>query len=174
MLLDRMTDGVHQMRLAKTYTAIDKQRIVGLSRRLRRSFGRSMCKLVAGTDDKFLERVFWIQRIFDRLNVDKIRRRFYDRRRRRFSGFKKEIHLAANIERVWRRFGFVYRPSKPIIRKIQFTKAFIDKVGIVTRHPFLCNPPRANANFFCVPVDRFALDRAKPRVEYLRAETFLQ
>ena len=61
MLADEVADGVHEVRFAKAYTAVDKQRVVGMSRVSGDGQRGGMGKTVAAADDERLEGVLRVQ-----------------------------------------------------------------------------------------------------------------
>ena len=67
--LDRVADGVHQVRLAEADPAINEKRVVGRARRFGRCLSGGMGELVAGTDDKLLKCIFRIKSVFDWFNI---------------------------------------------------------------------------------------------------------
>src|SRR5690349_16527071 len=57
MLDSGMTDGMQQVRLAQPHTAIEKERVIRLARRLRDRLRCRVRKLIAAADDERGERV---------------------------------------------------------------------------------------------------------------------
>ena len=55
-----MTDGMHQMRLSQTGTAVDKQRIVGISGRFRNCETGGMSEFVVIADNEGVELVLGV------------------------------------------------------------------------------------------------------------------
>ena len=60
LLQDEVTDGMHQMRLSQTGTAIDKQRIVGISGRFRNCETGGMSEFVVIADNEGVELVLGV------------------------------------------------------------------------------------------------------------------
>ena len=59
-----MSDGMHQMRLSKSRSSVNKQRIIGISRRFRYRKGRCLGKLIVAAHNKGVKSIFWIQMSF--------------------------------------------------------------------------------------------------------------
>ena len=60
LLQDEVTDGMHQMRLSQTGTAVDKQRIVGISGRFRNCETGGMSEFVVIADNEGVELVLGV------------------------------------------------------------------------------------------------------------------
>ncbi len=56
-----LADSVEKVGFAQPYTAIDKERIISASRRLRHSLGSGLSQAITRTDDKIVKRVDYIQ-----------------------------------------------------------------------------------------------------------------
>ena len=54
-----MPDGVHQVRLPQSHTAVDEQRVVRAGWCLRDGAARRVGELIRGADDERVERVSW-------------------------------------------------------------------------------------------------------------------
>src|SRR5688572_26364401 len=76
-----MTDRVHQVRLTETHAAVDEERVISLSRSFRGSQAGGMSELVTRAHHELLKCIFWIERILDRLEIEKVRRTVYKDRR---------------------------------------------------------------------------------------------
>ena len=55
---DVMGNGMHQMRLSKSYASVYKKRVVDISGRFRNCKGCSMCKVIIASDHKGVEGIF--------------------------------------------------------------------------------------------------------------------
>src|SRR5215207_8052160 len=69
-----MPDRMHQVCLTQTDTTVNEKGVVSFTRRLRGREASRMGKLVARTNDEFLERVFRIKRILYRLEIQEVSR----------------------------------------------------------------------------------------------------
>ena len=63
VILNEVTDGVHEVRLAQTHAAVEEQRVVGRARRLRDGQRGRVRKPVRGADDERVERRFGVERV---------------------------------------------------------------------------------------------------------------
>src|SRR5271155_498997 len=67
--LERVADGLHQVRLAQSHTAVEEKRIVGLRGLLSDSQGRGVRELVGSADDERIKGVARVQLIGHRVKI---------------------------------------------------------------------------------------------------------
>src|SRR5687767_5823247 len=162
--LDRVAYGMHQMRFAKADTAVYEQRIVSGTRCLGGSLRRGVCKLVAGADHEFLERIFRIQKILDRLDIDKVRRCVaagYDLDRVLARG-KKEVGVFVRMRVDW--LVSSYLPSDRISLEVDLCKRMLEQGGVILANPILGNLSGLERNRALVVVGPQKADGWEPRV----------
>ena len=64
--LERVADGLHQVRLAESHTTVEEERVVGFGGLLGDGDGRGVRELVRGADDERVERVARVQLVVGR------------------------------------------------------------------------------------------------------------
>ena len=68
--LQRVADGLHQMRLAQAHSAVEKERVVGFGRLLGDRSGRGVRELVGSADDERVERVARVELVVGGIEIE--------------------------------------------------------------------------------------------------------
>ena len=98
--LQRVADGLHQMRLAESHPAVQEQRIVGFRGLLGDGQGRGVRELIRGADDKRVEGVARVELISRRIEIQlglRRSRRVYGGRDRSFRFGADEFQMQLRV-----------------------------------------------------------------------------
>src|SRR5688572_11451344 len=181
-LFYRMSDRMHQVGLAKADAAVDEKRIVSFTRRLRGGETGGMCKLIACTDNKLFECVFRIKGVFDRFEVQEIRRAAADvsgnLRLRFVAGSDRETPLllrqllSRNIRELRLGcFGLVDMPFNSIAVEIDRAESSVQQIGVIQGNPVFSDLARTQMKCAGRVVASFTPDRPEPGFENMFVKT---